>query len=717
MGRETSAKVPYTDEQRHPEPNGHSRRSPGGWGSRRKGTDRLEVEWRFDAPDLAVVEGWLAGRSGALETPGVSVAAEGETKALSDTYHDTEDWRFYRAGYALRVREGEKGGAEATLKSLTAESGDAGEARRREVTETLKGDGAAVESLRGSRGPAGELFRAFAGAREVRSVFALRTRCRTFDLVLRDAPENGGGIVADASGDIREADEGDGGGDRVEGEASTDAPANGAGVVIDASGDVRERESGEAEETDTRSEDGVEDETEEIVVDAAGDIREREPWDEPSDEPSDGVAGGAGGRVVGEVALDETEILLGDGEEPVRLSRVEVEVGTGDVDSAPELLGGFVGEMREALGLKPTRLSKYAAGLFATGQSPEAAADLGPTGIDASLTLGELAFAVLRRQFAKMRSHEPGVRIGEDPEEVHDMRVATRRMRAAIKLFKGALPERARHLRGELKWLANVLGDVRDLDVQLERLEGWVAGTSDEPSEDEEYREALRRAARAMERRREEARGPMLEALDSARYERFETSFAEMLKLGPRGGLVPGGPPDGDSTADEPAVVAGSGLLSRRYRKWRKLARGLDGSSVPEDYHELRKEGKRLRYALEFFADVYGESATDGLVKPLKAVQDDLGLHQDDIVAAEWLRELATGGHRFPSKAAFFVGMLAGDLLREAAEIRSGLRENEAFGAVAGGKEWKAFEKTISKAGDKADAKAGPKKKAYKKKK
>jgi triphosphatase len=591
--------------------------------SRPKGTDQLEIEWRFDAPDLAAAASWLAERG--LASSNVTVA-EGKTKELSDTYHDTRDWRVYRAGYALRVREGEgpAGGFEVTFKSLAFEDGLKGESKRREVTETHRGNArGAIEVLRGSRGPAGELLRTFAGAREAPQIFALRNRRRTFDLVLHeDAPEHGG-------------------------------------LVVDAAGDIRERR----------------------VSDGSLDGRAGEPSEK-----------GADGRVVGEVALDETDILVGEGEEPVRLSRVEVEAGAGETDSALEAVGAFVAEMGEALGLKPTRLAKYAAGLFAVGQSPEAATDLGPTRVDDSVTLGELAFAVLRRQFGTMRSHEPGVRLGEDPEELHDMRVATRRMRAAIKLFKNALPERARHLRDEMKWVATVLGDVRDLDVQLERLEEWSAR-----ADDEGYRDTLRRTSRLLEKQRKEARGRMLAALDSARYERFERSFAEMLKLGPTPSLTPGAAAEEDPPTDEPAAVAGRGLLRRRYRKWRKLADAIDDASAPEEYHELRKEGKRLRYALEFFAEVYGEDVTGRLVKPLKTFQDDLGLHQDDLVAAEWLRGMVTESRRFPSKAAFFVGMLVGDRLREAAGIRERMRDNKAFLAVADGNELEKFQKTISK--------------------
>ncbi len=607
-------------------------RSPGGRRpGRRVGTDRQEVEWQYDVSDeLGRVEEWLVG----LDRSSGAAVVEGDTRDLSDTYYDTADWRIYRAGYALRVRE-EKDGAEATLKSLVSADSTSGEARRREVSETLRKEG--VEFLRSSRGPVGRLFQAFAGARELRPVFTVRTRRQTFDLILESA----------------------------------------IGELID----------GQANGHD-----------EDIVADAAGDIRER--------EARDGEANGPGMRV-GEVALDSSEILLGEAEEPARLSRVEVEV-EGEPHPGVE---AFVAEMREALGLKLARVSKYGAGLFATGQSPEADSDLGPTRIDASLSLGELAFSVLRRQFAKMRAHEAGSRLGEDPEEVHDMRVATRRMRAAIKLLQDALPERARWVRDELKTFAGALGDVRDLDVQLEQIEKWSEGA------DEEGREALSRTGKALERQREEARGRLIEALDSARYERLESSFAHMLKLGPTRETAPGGGPDPRSKADEPVLSAGPALLSHRYRKWSKLADRIDEGSDPEDFHELRKEGKRLRYALEFFSQVYGEETTSELIRSLKALQDDLGRHQDAIVATERLRELATGGHRFPTRAAFVMGRYAQSHLHEAAEVRNNLRRTGAYRAVADGKAWRGFEKEMKKARRSSPAETDAGKPGKKKKK
>src|ERR671911_777217 len=113
--------------------------------------DHQEIEWQFDAPELGYVNGWLEGQSSAF---GLAVVPA-ETKQLVDSYYDTEDWRFYRAGYALRVRrDGER--VEATMKSL-AQPDDGGLKRRREISEPLKGGG--LKGLKAARGPVGVRIR------------------------------------------------------------------------------------------------------------------------------------------------------------------------------------------------------------------------------------------------------------------------------------------------------------------------------------------------------------------------------------------------------------------------------------------------------------------------------------------------------------------------------------------------------------------------------
>jgi CHAD domain-containing protein len=116
-----------------------------------------------------------------------------------------------------------------------------------------------------------------------------------------------------------------------------------------------------------------------------------------------------------------------------------------------------------------------------------------------------------------------------------------------------------------------------------------------------------------------------------------------------------------------------------------------------EAFHDVRKKGKRLRYTLEFVSDVYGRPVQK-LVKPLKALQDDLGDHQDAVVAAAYLRELGTttaGQARVPRGVAFTMGVYAERCTREAKDLRSVVPGSKPFRTLAKGKKWKKFEKVL----------------------
>src|SRR5207237_6010300 len=128
----------------------------------------------------------------------------------------------------------------------------------------------------------------------------------------------------------------------------------------------------------------------------------------------------------------------------------------------------FVGEIRASCGLHGPVASKFEVGLLARALVPPAPPDLGSVDVGPGATAAEVAVASLRQHLAGFLEQEPGTRLGEDPEHVPDMRVATRRMRAAMSLFAEWLPARFASFRRELKWVAGALGDVRDLDVQLE---------------------------------------------------------------------------------------------------------------------------------------------------------------------------------------------------------------------------------------------------------
>ncbi|MGH3089539.1 MAG: CHAD domain-containing protein [Rubrobacteraceae bacterium] len=383
-------------------------------------------------------------------------------------------------------------------------------------------------------------------------------------------------------------------------------------------------------------------------------------------------------KTVGEIALDETEIPVEDGPAAV-LRRVEVELERG----SPESLEPFVEELRLGCRLSPATVSKFEAGLLAGELSPPEAPEFGSKEISSSLKIGEVAYAVMREQFEIFLRYEPATRVGEDSEDLHDMRVASRRLRAAMQVFKEALPVRSKRFRDELKWIAGVLGEVRDLDVQLEQLDEWVSEA------DPEDREPLGELRGVLEERREKARKAMLRALDSRRYARFVESYSAFLRRGPS---------RRSANARRRVLEAAPEIIARRYQKFRKVGDVIEDDSPAEEYHELRKRGKRLRYTLEFFSKVYGKSVTER-IKALKSLQDVLGDHQDAVVATAQLRELALpakrrrGGSVSP-QAVFVMGGISRRYQTLAAELRKEFPD--AYAKVKG-KRWKKFEKVMDR--------------------
>jgi triphosphatase len=353
-----------------------------------------------------------------------------------------------------------------------------------------------------------------------------------------------------------------------------------------------------------------------------------------------------GGVDVAEIALDDTMIVVGTGQRPMQLRRVEVEVQPDWLDA----LEPIVEQLRMSCGLQPARLSKFEAGLLALGEEIPGVPDLGPTDVSAQSTMGDLAFAVLRRQLAVVRAKEPGTRLGEDPEELHDMRVATRRLRAALSLFGAVLPVRAQVFREELGWLARLLGAVRDLDVQLEGLAGLSFADVHTPlAPAPDGHDPLGELAALLEHEREVARADMLNGLDSVRWDRLAKGLTAMAQQGPaRRSLA----------TRVPAEIGLPELVLRRHHKVRKAAKRAKHSGVVTDFHALRIRCKRLRYALEFSNEVY-EGKTSRFVRELTVLQDELGEMQDAEVASLQLADLATGDAHLPAATVFMMGGVA----------------------------------------------------------
>jgi triphosphatase len=379
---------------------------------------------------------------------------------------------------------------------------------------------------------------------------------------------------------------------------------------------------------------------------------------------------------VAEVALDETAISIDD-QNPMRLLRVEVEVAGAWV----EALAPLVQDLQRRAGLSPAALSKFEAGVLARGYVIPARVDLGPLAVGPDPTIGALVDAVIRRQLGALLAHEPGTRLGEDAEELHDMRVASRRLRAALGVFADVLPPQFASLEPELKWLADVLGAVRDLDVQLERLDApewhglWAEGAAGMSPADE-LRGVLRRE-------RDAARTALLQALDSARYERLTTGLSALAQQGAGQRTV---------TGHLPALAVVPGLIEQRHRAAVKAAKRARRSGDAPDFHRVRIRGKRLRYALEFVNELYGEPATT-FTKQLSQLQDLLGTIQDCQVAMERLHTLATRAQPPLSRpAVFLMGAVADGARREGERL---LHKAHAKLQLLRGDEWHRLAHTL----------------------
>ncbi|MBN1681488.1 MAG: CHAD domain-containing protein [Anaerolineae bacterium] len=234
-------------------------------------------------------------------------------------------------------------------------------------------------------------------------------------------------------------------------------------------------------------------------------------------------------------------------------------------------------------------------------------------------SMAEAGRKVLLYHFERMLLHEPGSRTGEDIESVHDMRVATRRMRSAFRLFRPAFKARAiQPHRDGLRQIAERLGEVRDLDVFMDKAWNYTqldADTDLSPLIDD------------WGKRLGQARQSLVKHLDSRKFSRFVREFHLFLVTPDRGARVSGGR-DGVSAYQLRHIAPR--LIYEHYEQVRAYETVLDDPPITT-LHALRIDFKRLRYTLEFFEDVLGPEARQ-VIKKVKTLQDHLGdLHDTDV--------------------------------------------------------------------------------------
>ncbi len=237
-------------------------------------------------------------------------------------------------------------------------------------------------------------------------------------------------------------------------------------------------------------------------------------------------------------------------------------------------------------------------------------------------TMAEAGRKILLADFVQMLKKEEGARLGEDPEYVHDMRVATRRMRSAFRLVGDYYRTKpTRPFQQQLKALAHGLGDVRDLDVMTADLRLVME------SLDETAREDMEKTLDRLEKRLRRARRKLVDYLDSGDYQMFVSTYADFLTSPGKSAVSY---EDHEVVPHQVRHVLPQILHERlaAVRAYETVIESADDATM----HALRIEFKRLRYAVAYFKDVLGTSG-DGFIDELKAIQDHLGRLNDVNVA------------------------------------------------------------------------------------
>ena len=263
-------------------------------------------------------------------------------------------------------------------------------------------------------------------------------------------------------------------------------------------------------------------------------------------------------------------------------------------------------------------------------QTPILARRPGPRtlGIVADDSLPEAARKVLRFHFARMQNREAGARNGDDAEDLHDMRVAVRRMRAAWRVFDDAFKSsRTKRLRRRLESLSDKLGSVRDLDVLTQGLEAYRLGL------DPEQQPGLDPLLSLWARQRSSARRQLIEELDSGGYSAFVREMEEFLAAGSNAAASVPTP-----TIPHRVRDTAPSQIWAAYEAVRAYELVLPWADI-ETIHQLRIATKWLRYTLEFFGETLGPDGPR-LLGRVAALQDFLGDLHDADVAAKLARDV-----------------------------------------------------------------------------
>lgn len=268
-----------------------------------------------------------------------------------------------------------------------------------------------------------------------------------------------------------------------------------------------------------------------------------------------------------------------------------------------------------------------------------------------------------------IRKNEQGVLDDIDSEFLHDLRVAVRRTRSGLTLIREVLaPEIVERFKEEFRYIGQVTGPVRDLDVYL------LSETDYKARLPERLQLGLNYFFQDMAARRKQEQRKLVAALQGNHYQQI---LKDWQKIFADDEIIPI-----DKNGDQPVKKVADQIIYKRFRRVLRDGSRIHQGTPDEELHRLRIQGKKLRYCLEFFSSLYDQGKMKKLVKQLKVLQDNLGDFNDLSVQqdmlADYLSQVKQGTIKARELSASIGGLMT-DLARQHHEVRIHFEETFAY--------------------------------------
>ena len=286
----------------------------------------------------------------------------------------------------------------------------------------------------------------------------------------------------------------------------------------------------------------------------------------------------------------------------------------GFAETVSSLEAGILGDALEGAGVVPNNYSSQL-----------------EVQLDPDMRADEATKKILRRLLETMRANEAGIRADTDTEFLHDYRVAVRRTRAALSQISGVFPQDiVERYKQDFRSLGSLTSELRDLDVYLLAEQDYRAMLPDS------LRDDIAPLFDLLRRQRVQALERVIQGLDGRRYEEFITDWEAFISQ----------PVKDEASAPNAGTPIIDLARKRIYQRYKRIVR--DGNTILEHtedelLHALRLECKKLRYLLEFFANLFPSDEIASMISQLKRLQDNLGEFTDLSVQQEFLLMMAEG--------------------------------------------------------------------------